>query len=210
MSEQAKIERVKQDPNRPKGVAFYSVKSGETRYAISGAQIQAYLNSSDMGINASHGQNFGWRLAADWVEKVKEFRRDEAKMERLSTKFGGRKVTVPQVLAAIYSSELRAYTQIKQDDENPFEEKYLQDLAKKPAPVSTAVDPATTGEDKTVETVAEVTPTPPEIVEPDPKDAPAAKPATEVISGAGKVEVPKTNSQKSQNRQSPQTPASNK
>lgn len=137
----SKIEREVKDPNRPKGVSFYSVKSDETRYAISGAQIQAYLNSSDMGINAAHGQNFGWRLSPEWVQKVKDFRKDEAKMERLTAKTGGSKVTVPQILVAIYSAELRAYTQVKQDDENPFEEKYLQSLSAKPETVEVASHP---------------------------------------------------------------------
>lgn len=133
MEKMEKITRVKQDPNRPKGVAFYSVKSDETRYATSGAQIQAYLNSSDMGINVAHGQNFGWRLAKEWVDKVKEFRRDEIKMERITSKTGGSKVTTPQILVTIYSAELRAYSQIREEDENPFEEKYLRELSAKPA-----------------------------------------------------------------------------
>jgi len=186
----SKIERVKVDPNRPKGVAFYSVKSDETRHAISGAQIQAYLNSSDMGINASHGQNFGWRLAPEWVQKVKEFRKDEAKMERLSAKIGGGKVTVPQVLAAIYGAELRAYSQNREDDENPFEEKYLQEIAKNSQPqqpVATPVAPQ------------EVTPeVEPEIVEPDPELAPVAPPAPTVEKATEKVEVPKTTNKKNQ------------
>jgi len=55
----------------PKGIGFFNTKTGKTHYAKMDAQIQAYLNSSDMGINASRGQDFGWRLEPEWIKKVK-------------------------------------------------------------------------------------------------------------------------------------------
>lgn len=160
---------MKQDKNRPQGVPFYSIKSGDTHFARSSAQIQAYINSSDMGVNASRDQDFGWRLHADWVKKTKEFRRDENKMEALSRKFGGRKITDAQILMAIYRAQMRVYEQSKEDTDAPFEEEYLRSIsgggqstpvAKAPAPMpevpteqpkTVGVDPAKPGEDKTVE-----------------------------------------------------------
>lgn len=119
------------EDNAPKGIAFFSVKSGETRYAQLEAQIQAYINSSDMGINASRDQDFGWRLAPDWVKKVKEFRRNEPKMEALVARNGGQKVTTVQILYAIYGEQLRAAAERAEEGESPFEEEYLQNISNK-------------------------------------------------------------------------------
>ena len=45
------------ETNEPKGIGFYNIKTGKTNYAKLEPQIQAYINSSDMGINASRGQD---------------------------------------------------------------------------------------------------------------------------------------------------------
>ena len=120
------------DDNQPKGIAFFSVKTGETRYAQLEPQIQAYINSSDMGVNASRGQDFGWKLAPEWVEKVRAFRKDENKMERLVSRNGGQKVTTTQILYAIYGEQLRVWEQVQEDESSPYEEQYLESISGKP------------------------------------------------------------------------------
>lgn len=117
------------DDNQPKGIGFYNIKSGETHYARLEAQIQAYINSSDMGINASRDQDFGWRLAPEWVKAVKSYRRNDQKMEALVAKNGGQKVTTVQVLYAIYGEQLRAAQERADENENPFEEEYLEQIS---------------------------------------------------------------------------------
>ncbi len=121
------------DDNQPKGIAFFNIKSGETHYARLEAQIQAYINSSDMGINASRDQDFGWRLAPNWVKAVKAFRRNENKMENLTSRNGGQKVTTVQILYAIYGEQLRAAQERADENEAPFEEEYLTDISEKSA-----------------------------------------------------------------------------
>lgn len=121
--------------NTPKGIGFFNIKTGETRYAQLEPQIQAYINSSDMGINASKDQDFGWRLEAEWVKAVKGFRRDETKMEVLAARNGGQRVTTPQILYAIYGSQLRAAQQVAEESEAPFEEEYQQAISGRPEPV---------------------------------------------------------------------------
>lgn len=120
--------------NKPKGIGFFNIKSGETHYARLEPQIQAFINSSDMGINASRGQDFGWRLAPEWVKKVKEFRRNETKMEILVSRNGDQKVTTAQILYAVYGEQLRAAQERLDENESPFEEEYLQDISNKPEP----------------------------------------------------------------------------
>lgn len=117
---------------KPKGISFFNIKSGETHYAVLEPQIQAFINSSDMGINASRGQDFGWRLGAEWVQKVKAYRRDENKMESLVARNGGQNPTTTQILYAIYGEQIRAAQERLAENENPYEEEYLQDISGKP------------------------------------------------------------------------------
>lgn len=113
----------------PKGIAFYSVKTDETHYCKLEPTIQAYINSSDMGINASRGQDFGWRLAAEWVKRVKAFRRDPNAMQLLTVRNQGQKPTTVQILYHLYGEEVRAYQEELDENENPFEEQYQRDIA---------------------------------------------------------------------------------
>ena len=96
----------------PKGIGFFNIKSGETHYLKLEAQIQAYINSSDMGINASRGQDFGWRLDPEWVKKVKAFRRDNTQMSILASKNSGQKPTTVQILYYLYGEELRSFEEV--------------------------------------------------------------------------------------------------
>lgn len=117
------------EKNEPQGIGFYNIKSGETRHAKTEPQIQGYINSSDMGINASRGQDFGWRLAADWVKLVRTFKRDETKMSVLMANNNGTPPTTTNILYAIYGEQLRNYQQKIEDNESPFEEEYLKDIS---------------------------------------------------------------------------------
>ncbi len=115
----------------PKGIGFFNIKSGETHYLKLEAQIQAYINSSDMGINASRGQDFGWRLDPEWVKKVKAFRRDNTQMSILASKNSGQKPTTVQILYYLYGEELRSFEEVVEENENAYEEQYLQDISSK-------------------------------------------------------------------------------
>lgn len=119
------------DDNRPKGIEFFNIKSGDTHYCRLEATIQAYINSSDMGINASRGQDFGWRLAPSWVQKVREFRKDENKVANLSSKLRLEEDQSPsliQILYAIYGAQLRNARAASEEHENAYEEEYLQKI----------------------------------------------------------------------------------
>jgi len=121
----------KSELQEPEGIVFFNVKSGERAYAKLEAQIQAYINSSDMGVNASRGQDFGWKLDAEWVKKVRAFRENSNKMEFLLSKNGGQTPTTPQILYAIYGEQLRRYEQQQEDESSPFEDEYLDAIKPK-------------------------------------------------------------------------------
>lgn len=126
----------------PKGIAFYSVKTGETHYCKLEPTIAAYINSSDMGVNASRGQDFGWRLGAEWVKRVKSFRRDAMQMTLLASRNQGQKPTTVQILYHLYGEDVRAYEEEVEENENPFEEQYQQDIADKPKRAPKTAAPA--------------------------------------------------------------------
>lgn len=117
-----------QELEEPKGIPFYSVKTGETHFAKLEPTIAAYINSSDMGINASRGQDFGWKLGADWVKRVRAFRRNQTQMSILTAKNGGQKPTTIQILYYMYGEELQAFYEEQEEHENPFEEQYQNDI----------------------------------------------------------------------------------
>lgn len=113
----------------PEGIKFFSIRTGETHFGKLEPTIQAYINSSDLGINASRGQDYGWRLHPEWVKKVRDFRRDPVQMSILQSKNDGRKPSLVQILYYIYGQQLAAWFEEQEDNENPYEEQYAQALA---------------------------------------------------------------------------------
>lgn len=116
----------------PEGIAFFSVKTGETFYGKLEPTISALINSSDMGINASRGQDFGWRLAAEWVNAVRDFQQDEDKMDTLAAKLrleDGESPSTVQILNYLYGRQVRAYLQRLKEEEAPFADQYQKDIA---------------------------------------------------------------------------------
>lgn len=116
----------------PEGISFFSIKTGETFYAKLEPTIAALINSSDMGINASRGQDFGWRLSPKWVKLVREFSRDEDKMDTLASKLrleDGESPTTTQILNYIYGRQVREYLQRLKEEDAPFAEQYQQEIS---------------------------------------------------------------------------------
>lgn len=118
-----------QTVEEPQGISFFSIRTGETHYGKLEPTIAAYLNSSDLGINASRGQDYGWRLSPEWVEKVRAFRRNPVQVSILTAKNGGQKPTVVQILYYLYGEQLQNYFASQEENENPFAEKYARMIA---------------------------------------------------------------------------------
>lgn len=119
----------------PKGIGFFNIKTGDTHYCKLEPTIAAYINSSDIGINASRGQDYGWRIDPEWVKKVKDFRRDATRMQILSSQQGGQKPTTVQILFALYEEELRNYREAAIENESPYEQQYQDAISGKKAAV---------------------------------------------------------------------------
>lgn len=118
-----------QATQEPLGIPFFSIKSGETHHCKLEPTIAAYINSSDMGINASRDQDYGWRLDPEWVRKIRAFKKDALQMQILTNKNGGQKPTTTQILYYIYGQQLARFYETEEENENPFEEAYLQAIS---------------------------------------------------------------------------------
>lgn len=84
-------------------ITFYNTKTGETRVVATSpedvpnaddfderyveAKIAALYNSSDLGVNARAGQDFGWKLAPAMVKRLREIRRDSELTRRIAATF---------------------------------------------------------------------------------------------------------------------------
>lgn len=142
----------------PQGIGFFNINDGTTHFAKLEPTIAAYINSSDMGINASRGQDFGWRLAKEWVQRVRDFRRNTMQMQILTSQNSGQKPTTVQILYHLYGEELRAYQEELEEHEHPFEEQYQNDISEKrnaPAPTPVA-EVATPSDEPTAPTAPSV------------------------------------------------------
>lgn len=129
------------EPQEPQGIAFFNVKSGETHYAKLEPTIAAYINMSDLGINASRGQDFGWKLGADWVKRVRSFRRDPMQMSLLASRNQGAKPTTVQILYYLYGQELAAFAEELDENEAPFAEDYQRQIGETGGKAPTAEQP---------------------------------------------------------------------
>lgn len=113
----------------PEGIKFFSIRTGETHFGKLEPTISAYINSSDLGINASRGQDYGWRLHPEWVKKIRDFRKDRNQMSILTAKNGGQKPTLTQILYYMYGEQLQQFFEAQEDNENPYEEAYAEALS---------------------------------------------------------------------------------
>lgn len=117
------------------GVGFYNIASGEQVEAPTAPMIFAFLNSSDMGLNATRGQDFKWRLSPEWVKKLKAFRANQNSMEKLGNKLDGGMAEIKdhQILFEIYRQQLDKETMGTKANSTPFEEEYHRLINEKPA-----------------------------------------------------------------------------
>lgn len=116
--------------NKPKGIDFFNIKTGETIYVRRDAQIKALIESSDMGVNRQSDR--GWRLGKEWVHKLRVARTDTTLMENLSQKYGGDEVTDRDLMVTIYQREAKAEQQAQKHYETaPYEQEYLEAIKPK-------------------------------------------------------------------------------
>jgi hypothetical protein len=97
------------------------------------AQIDSYVNSSDMGINANKGQDFAWRLDPEVAAEFDEIKADYARLETISKAIGvtPENVTDGQILSYMVSVELsqEAAKTAKVDNVSTYEDAYRKKVS---------------------------------------------------------------------------------
>lgn len=69
-------------------ITFFNEKSGEVVTLSREPQVTAFINSSEMSINASQGQNMGWKLDVADKLRIEEMRQDPTIVQRLASERG--------------------------------------------------------------------------------------------------------------------------
>lgn len=70
------------------GIKLERITTGEVIELDRPAQIAAIINSSDLGLNASKGQDYGWRLAPVVVGEIDDIRKDVQTMQLIAREKG--------------------------------------------------------------------------------------------------------------------------
>lgn len=108
-------------------VKFFNINTNETVTLDLQPQIAAFINSSDLGINATRGMDKGWRIAPELVVEVEEFRRDIDKMRKLSdrTSVPVEGITIPDILFFLSEEEEQARKRsIQLESTGKYEDSY--------------------------------------------------------------------------------------
>lgn len=115
-------------------IEFFNIKSGERERVENPHLIAAYINSSDLHVNAGQGQDFGWRLSPKDTARIEELKRDTSKLEEIARFLGKPAGDIRQVDFVKYVSHLddvEAQIKVNQSDEKPaFQEQYEAELAR--------------------------------------------------------------------------------
>lgn len=116
-------------------IGFENIKTGEVQTFeqiadrnARAAQIDAFINSSNLGINSNKGQDFGWRLLAETQAEFDEIKSDYAQLEKIARETGvmAENMTDGQLLAYMVTLETRrdATKKVKVENLSTYEDAY--------------------------------------------------------------------------------------
>ena len=109
-------------------IEFVNIRTGERRSLERPHQIAAFLNSTDLHVNSTKGQDFGWRLEESLVARIDEMREDAELLERISKSTGvpvDELTTIHLVQEISNEQALREKVAARNSERNPaFKEQY--------------------------------------------------------------------------------------
>lgn len=119
-------------PDKPTiGIKFYNINSGEERMCDTEALITAFYNSSNLHVNATVGQDLGWRLSKETVRRMRDIQEDEEKMEKIVRRFRlneESEVTDSHVLTYIFQQDLTNARKSEESKQGQFARQYEEDI----------------------------------------------------------------------------------
>lgn len=109
------------------GIKFFNINTNESVTLELQPQIAAFINSSNLGVNATRGMDKGWRIAPELVVEVEVFRDDMSRMrqlsERISVPVDG--ITIPDILFFLAEEEdMRQHREAIIEDKGRYEDSY--------------------------------------------------------------------------------------
>lgn len=118
-------------------INFFNIKTGERVSLSRPHQIGAYINSSDLSVNAALGQDFGWRLAPEVIVKLDEFRSDTRTLEDIARRIGtdvSELTTIHLVQHISYLDDLGQKIEAQREARTPkFQNAYEDEIARRRA-----------------------------------------------------------------------------
>ena len=118
-------------------IKFFNIKTGERVSLSRPHQIGAYINSSDLSVNAALGQDFGWRLAPEVIVQLDEFRADPRTLEDIARRIGtdvSELTTIHLVQHISYLDDLGHKIEAQREARNPkFQGDYEAEIARRRA-----------------------------------------------------------------------------
>ncbi len=115
-------------------IEFVNIKTGARVQLTRPAQITAFINSSDLGVNSNKGQDFGWRLSEDLVNKIEDMRDDGYVLQQISERLHisiDDLTTTHFVQEILHQEEVNARRQVKTAERNSaFKQEYEDNIKK--------------------------------------------------------------------------------
>ena len=106
-------------------IDFFNIKTGEKVNLTRDAQIKAFIESSDLGVNPSSDK--GWRLSPEWVKKLNEARKDADFINAVS-KAVKDTVTDRHLAVELFKRERNLQKQAQAANDNKYEKQYQESI----------------------------------------------------------------------------------
>lgn len=108
-------------------ISFVNIYSNERVSTDDPHHIAAFINSSDLGTNASKGQDFGWRLAPEVVVKIEDMSQNMDILEKISRAKGIGVEDISTIHLVQYISELDRINAAKKERQAEREPAHKKD-----------------------------------------------------------------------------------
>lgn len=119
-------------------VKFFNIRSGETRTidpslidpTFVEPAITALFNSGNLHVNATRGQDFGWRLAPETIKRIRDIKQDDLQMQRIAVQqqIPLENISETDVLTWIVKDDARKEALKNQQTEGDYNAQYEKEL----------------------------------------------------------------------------------
>ncbi len=121
-------------------IKFFNVKTGETRTLDPSTMdpqfiepaIAALYNSGNLHVNATRGQDFGWRIAPETIKRIRDIKRDDMLISRIAsvTSILPENISDTDILTWIVKDDARKEAIKNEATEEDFSGQYEDELRK--------------------------------------------------------------------------------